>query len=222
MNEERGMASSDPLDDLLSKHDASLLKNRKNTLSVLKDAYSISVPGLIAKSMTDRLEQASGVEFHYGTPEPELRRLASWLFTTAGMKHDLLLKLTHAAWNRHGREDLRIAGLILANLNSTVMNDGPWGELSTIIRTVEPLEALLEVIEEIARSGACCPNDEMLGAWEKSSLIHHHLAILVLHVCNRREGVNNLTTVQKNILLNRPQGPELISRIAERMLDEAS
>ena len=216
------MASNDPLDDLLSKHNASLLKNRKKVLTVLKDAYSITVPGLIAKSMTDRLEQASGVEFHFGTPESELRRLASWLFTTAGMKHDILLNLAHAAWNRHGREDLRIAGLILANLNSDVMDDGPWSELSTIIGTVEPLEALLEVIEEIARSGASCPNDELLTKWSETSVIHHHLAILVLHVCNRRDGENILTPVQRNMLLNNPQGPELVSRIVERMLDKAS
>ena len=216
------MTSSDPLDDLLSKHDASLLRNKKKTLSVLKDAYSLSVPGLIAKSMTDRLEQASGVEFHYGTPEPELRRLASWLFTAAGMKHDILLNLAHAAWNRHGREDLRIAGLILANLNSAVMDDGPWSELSTIIGTVEPLEALLEVIEEIARSGTKCPSDEKLDDWGRTSVIHHHLAILVLHVYNRREGERNLTQIQRNLLLNHPQGPELVSRIVEKMLNDAS
>jgi len=216
------MASNDPLDDLLSKHDVSLLKSKKKALSVLEEAYSISVPGLIAKSMTDRLEQASAVEFHYGTPEPELRRLASWLFTMVGMKHDILLNLARAAWNRHGREDLRIAGLILANLNSTVMDDGPWGELSLIIGAVEPLEALLEVIEEIARSGAICPKDETLVDWSKTSIIHHHLAILVLHVCNRRGGIFDLSLVQRDLISNRPQGPELISRIVERMLDGAS
>lgn len=216
------MASNNPLDDLLSKHDVSLLKSKKKALSVLEEAYSISVPGLIAKSMIDRLEQASAVEFHYGTPEPELRRLASWLFTMAGMKHDILLNLARAAWNRHGREDLRIAGLILANLNSTVMDDGPWGELSLIIGAVEPLEALLEVIEEIARSGAICPKDETLVDWSKTSIIHHHLAILVLHVCNRRGRKFDLSLVQRDLISNRPQGPELISRIVERMLDGAS
>ncbi len=216
------MASNDPLDDLLSKYDISLLKSKKKTLSVLEEAYSISVPGLIAKSMTDRLEQASAVEFHYGTPEPELRRLASWLFTMAGMKHGILLNLARAAWNRHGREDLRIAGLILANLNLAVMDEGPWNELSLIIGAVEPLEALLEVIEEIARSGASCPDDETLVRWSKTSIIHHYLAILVLHVCNRRGGYTDLSSVQQDLISNRPPGPELVSRIVERMLDEAS
>ena len=216
------MTSSDPLDDLLSEYDISLLKNKKKALSLLEKAYSISVPGLIAKSMTDRLEQASGVQFHYGTPEPELRRLASWLFTTAGMKHEILLNLARAAWNRHGREDLRIAGLILANLNSEILDGGPWEELANIIGTVEPLEALLEVIEEISRSGEKCPSDDTFLKWSDSSIIHHHLAILVLNVCNRRDGRNNLSSKQREFITNHPQGPELVSRIVERMLDKAS
>ena len=216
------MASNDSLDDLLSEYDISLLKNKKKALSLLEEAYSISVPGLIAKSMTDRLEQASGVQFHYGTPEPELRRLASWLFTTAGMKHDLLLNLARAAWNRHGREDLRIAGLILANLNSEILDEGPWEELANIIGTVEPLEALLEVIEEISRAGVECPSDDIFLKWSDTSVIHHHLAILVLNVCNRRDGQNNLSSKQREFITNHPKGPELVSRLVERMLDKAS
>jgi len=44
----------------------------------------------------------------------------------------------------------------------------------------------------------------------------------VLNVCNRRDGQNNLSSKQREFITNHPKGPELVSRIVERMLDKAS
>ena len=78
------------------------------------------------------------------------------------------------------------------------------------------------MIEEIARSGAECPSDEVLMKWKETSVIHHHLAILILNVCNRRDGESSLSIEQQELLTNHPQGPELVSRLVVKMLDEAS
>jgi len=48
------------------------------------------------------------------------------------------------------------------------------------------------------------------------------LAILILNVCNRRDGENSLSIEQQELLTNHPQGPELVSRLVVKMLDEAS
>lgn len=216
------MSSNDPLDDLLSNYNSTVLKNTKKVLEILESAYELTVPGLIAKSMTDRLSQSSGVEFHYGTPESELRRMASWLFTIAGEDHVKLLRVAKAAWKRHGREDLRIAGLVIANLNHSILDNGPWQELANVVGRSEPLEALLEVIEEIARSGAKIPDDSVLEVWGNTSTILHHVALLTIRVCNRRDEVTKLSDVQKKIIQNRPPGPELLERIANGLLNSAS
>jgi len=216
------MASNDPLDDLLSVYDSSVLRNTKKVLRILEEAYVLTIPGLIAKSMTDRLSQSSGVEFHHGTPESELRRIASWLFTLAGEDHAALLKVARSAWKRHGREDLRIAGLIIANVNPSILSEGPWEELANLVGRSEPLEALLEVIEEIARSNAKTPADDVFERWRDSSPILHHMVLLILRVCNRRDGISELTETQKVIIQNIPHGPELMERIAEGLLNSAS
>lgn len=216
------MASYDPLDDLLSNYDTSLLNSTKKTLRVLKEAYTLTVPGLVAKSMTDRLAQAAGVRFHLGTPDPELQRLASWLFTIAAEDQPRLLRLTRKLWNRHGREDMRLAGLILANLDPTCMNESPWEELSSMVGKAEPLEALLEVVEEVSRAKVAIPSDSMLERYCTISTLHHHLAMLIINVCSRRDARKDLSLVQFRIVKSRPDGPELLDRIAERMLEHAS
>ena len=47
----------------------------------VREAYTYGVPGMITKSMTDRLAQSGHYTFHIGTPDPEMRRIASWMLT---------------------------------------------------------------------------------------------------------------------------------------------
>ena len=71
----------DPLDDYLSSIDKRSLKKPKLVLNHIRDAYPIGIPALSIKSTTDRIGLDAGYSFHLGTAEPELRRIASWIFT---------------------------------------------------------------------------------------------------------------------------------------------
>ena len=215
------MTSEDHLDDLLNQHAIGLLKKTGKCLGVLREAYTIGVPILIAKSMTDRLATSSGVAFHLGTPDPEMRRITSWLFTVSKNDYQLLLKLAKAAWKRHGREDMRLAGLILANINPDFLRDGVWGILAEMLQKTEPLEALLESIEEIARAGHQIPSDDELERFCYGTEILHHFAVLILVVCCRRDS-SELSETQKKIVRNRPSSTETMDRLATMILDEAS
>ena len=215
------MTSEDHLDDLLNKHGLRLLKKTDKCLDILREAYTIGVPILIAKSMTDRLATSSGVAFHLGTPDPEMRRIASWLFTVSKNDYRLLLKLAKAAWKRHGREDMRLAGLILANINPSFLKGGVWGIFAEMLQKAEPLEALLESIEELARAGHQVPSDEELEKFCHGAEILHHFAVLILVVCCRRGG-SGLSETQKKIVKSRPASTETMDRLARMVLDEAS
>lgn len=215
------MASDDHLDDLLNQHGPGLLKKTDKCLGILREAYTIGVPILIAKSMTDRLATSSGVAFHLGTPDPEMRRIASWLFTVSKNDYRLLLKLAKAAWKRHGREDMRLAGLILANINPDFLSAGVWSILAGMLQKTEPLEALLESIEELARAGHQIPSDDELEGYCHGAEILHHFAVLILVVCCRRDD-SELSETQKNIVKNRPPSTETMDRLAAMILDEAS
>ena len=68
------------LDDYLDSF-SSFPSRRGKRLSMLREAYTFGVPGIIAKSMTDRLAQSGHYTFHIGTPDPEMRRIVSWLLT---------------------------------------------------------------------------------------------------------------------------------------------
>ena len=215
------MASDDHLDDLLNQHGLKLLKKTDKCLDILREAYTIGVPILIAKSMTDRLATSSGVAFHLGTPDPEMRRIASWLFTVSKNDYRLLLKLAKAAWKRHGREDMRLAGLILANINPSFLKGGVWSVLAEMLQKTEPLEALLESIEELARAGHGIPSDAELEGFCDGPEILHHFAVLILVVCCRRDRVE-LSEGQKIIVKSRPASTETMDRLARMVLDEAS
>ncbi|MGY8702217.1 MAG: hypothetical protein ACKVHH_05860 [Candidatus Poseidoniales archaeon] len=215
------MTSEDHLDDLLNQHGIGLLKKTGKCLDILREAYTIGVPILIVKSMTDRLATSSGVAFHLGTPDPEMRRIASWLFTVSKNDYPLLLKLAKAAWKRHGREDMRLAGLILANINPGYLKEGVWSILAEMLQKTEPLEALLESIEELARAGHQIPSDDELEKFCYGPEILHHFAFLILVVCCRREG-RELSETQKKIVEDRPSSTETMDRLAAMILDEAS
>ena len=47
-------------------------------------------------------------------------------------------------WKRNGREDLKLAGLLIANTEGD-----PWSKFLGLLRKREPVEVLLEVAEEI-------------------------------------------------------------------------
>ncbi len=115
------MSKTDPLDDWLSTQPTKVHRRANRLMSVVRDAYPIGVPALIVKSQTDRLGDSGGYAFHLGTPDDVLRRICSWLLTHG--EERVLLDLVHELWTRHGREDIALAALLLANLQTI---DNVW------------------------------------------------------------------------------------------------
>ena len=138
--------------------------------NVVRAAYPIGVPALIMKSSTDRFGEAAGYSFHLGTPDENLRRITSWLLTNAGSGQKTLVKFIRRLWKRHGREDVALAALLLANLDHKSLGTDPWTILASNISRKEPAEALLLTIEEVLRAGKSIPSDAQLLTW--LSLIH--------------------------------------------------
>ena len=141
------MTKTDPLDDWLSAQPAKVHRRSKRLLDVIREAYPIGVPALIVKSQTDRLGDAGGYSFHLGTPDDVLRRICSWLLTHG--EDRVLLELIQGLWRRNGREDVALAALLLANLQ-TIGN--VWIHLGNVIGNSSTSEALLISIEESLRA----------------------------------------------------------------------
>ena len=139
------------LDEFLESQSKRVHKSHKKLARVVREAYPIGVPALIMKSSTDRLGASAGYAFHLGTPDDILRRIASWLITNSKSNQDVLWRLMRELWSRHGREDVALSALLLANLDHRAAGTDPWGLLSSLINSKEPADALLLSIEEVLR-----------------------------------------------------------------------
>ncbi len=213
------MESGDPLDDWLSSQPDKVHRKSKSLMSVIREAYPIGVPALIIKSQTDRLAEAGGYAFHLGTPDDVLRRICSWLLTNG---HDNVLeKLIGDLWERHGREDVAIAALLLANVQS-IDDEKAWNILSRIMGDSEPADALLLVIEELFRAKRTGPTHEVLLTWYRRGEIHSHLALLVQHAAWIRGGREKIGDEWSELIqgVNCPDGDSLITRIRGQLLSE--
>ena len=159
------MTQTEALDEFLESQSARIHHSDRRLSKMVREAYPIGVPALIMKSSTDRLGESAGYEFHLGTPDELLRRLASWLLTGAGADQRALLRLVDRLWTRHGREDVALSALLLANLDHASLGSDPWQVLVSSIRDSEPAEALLLSIEELLRAGREVPSNEVLIGW---------------------------------------------------------
>ena len=204
---------SDALDDILSQFQKKSFKKSKKLLSHLELAYTVGVPPLMVVPMTDLLREASGHAFHIGTPDPEMRRIASWIFTTIGDNRTQMRSIIEALWRRRGREDLKLVGLLLANIDTRSLGNNPWEVFFNLIseRTSMSLEVVLEIGEEIARAGNPVPNDDILEKWAMDGKVAHQCTVLLLSL--RREG-----KFPRGLISSAPEGGELFERIRSRLL----
>ncbi len=106
----------DSLDELFDKG----MPSGKKSLKFLKTAYDCGAQTLVNRSLTDKLLQNSGLKFHIGTDDPTMRRIASWLLTNHKESIDSLIPLL---WKRRGREDIKLIGLLIANIEGDA-----WGK----------------------------------------------------------------------------------------------
>lgn len=190
---------SDQLDDILSEK---LPKGRKE-LIFLKTAYSIGVEALVNRSITDKLLIDSGHAFHIGTTDPQMRRIASWLLTNY---EERIPGLIPKLWKRNGREDLKLVGLLIANTEGN-----PWAKFLRLLRKREPVEVLLEIAEEIKRSGREIPLTEKMNKWCSKSAIHHQTCMLIASL--------NPNPEYFELIRSAPKGGELFERIRKRALE---
>jgi len=170
------------------------------------------------KSSTDRFGEAAGYSFHLGTPDENLRRIASWLLTNAGGEQKVLVKLVSRLWKRHGREDIALAALLLANLDHKSLGTDSWTMLAANISRKEPAEALLLTIEEVLRAGKSIPSDELLLTWCKGRTIDGHLAVLVIHAATMRGERVSSEVAEAIQLVSVPPGDSLLGRIKARIV----
>ncbi len=210
--------ANDPLDEYFDSTSRRVHYSPRKLTNVVRAAYPIGVPALIMKSSTDRFGEAAGYSFHLGTPDENLRRIASWLLTNASNNQNTLVKLIRRLWKRHGREDVALAALLLANLDHKTLGTEPWTILASNISRKEPAEALLLTIEEVLRAGKSIPSDELLLTWCKGRTIDGHLAVLVIHAASMRGERISVEVAEAIQLVSVPPGDSLLGRIKARIV----
>ena len=208
----------DPLDEYFDSTSRRVHSSPRKLAKVVRAAYPIGVPALIMKSSTDRFGEAAGYSFHLGTPDENLRRIASWLLTNAGGEQKVLVKLVSRLWKRHGREDIALSALLLANLDHISLGTDSWTMLASNISRKEPAEALLLTIEEVLRAGKSIPSDELLLTWCKGRTIDGHLAVLVIHAATMRGELVSSEVAEAIQLVSVPPGDSLLGRIKARIV----
>ena len=210
--------ANDPLDEYFDSTSHRVHSSPRKLAKVVRAAYPIGVPALIMKSSTDRFGEAAGYSFHLGTPDENLRRIASWLLTNAGGEQKALVKLIRRLWKRHGREDVALAALLLANLDHKSLGTDPWTILASNTSRKEPAEALLLTIEEVLRAGKSIPSDKQLLTWCKGRTIDGHLAVLVIHAATMRGERVSSEVAEAIQLVSVPPGDSLLGRIKARIV----
>ena len=210
------MTKGDPLDDWLSSQSAKVHRRPKRLMDVIREAYPIGVPAFIVKTQTDRLGSSGGYAFHLGTPDEVLRRICSWLLTNG--EQAVLAQVVGLLWKRHGREDVALAALLLANLQDGVE---VWARLADVIEGTSTAEALLLSIEECFRAEHEPPSEELLISWCSTSAAHAHLALLTQHASWVRSDRPELSSSLKGALqaIPYPDGDSLLGRVRDQMLD---
>ena len=202
------------LDDWLEGRPSSVLKSKRTCLRFLKNAYTVCVGDFANKPRTDVTMLEGGFRFHIGTPLPDLRQIASWMITHAPRQRTLA-KLIPALWKRHGREDLSVAGILLANIEPSEIGQEPWMAFIHLLQRREPLLVVLEVAEELVRAGQAVPDDAWLEAAAAQSPHWHQYCVLFLSL--RRTEVNCRPLIE-----SAPKGGEMFERIRSRLLASES
>ena len=207
------------LDDFLGSIPVRKSRSARALPAILREAYTYNVPALIMKSSTDRLSRDGGYSFFLGTPDDAMRRIASWLITRNSDAPENLAALIRPLWERHGREDIAMCALLLANIDHARTETSPWKLLEESLMPYEPVEGLLLCVEEILRSGRQPPSEDQINAWLHSDGVLPTLALLCIHASMMKGRIP--TEKERKILrkMDELDTSELTSRIRIRILD---
>lgn len=168
------------LESFLEEKNGIKLSSTRKVLSILKEAYSEGLPGLMARPQMDHLTQTGAFTFQIGTPDPEMRIIASWLISKQGNNHRSMKRLLRKLWIRGGREDKVLAGLLLANSGRSELNEDPWIVLVQLFSKKESIELLLDIGEEMMRGGHELPNEKWFVEMAGVSSIWHQYSIIFI------------------------------------------
>lgn len=199
------------LDDWLGQQLERNIRSKRRLLRFFLDAYKVCVPDYINRPKTDLTSAQNEFTFHLGSPLSDLRTVASWVLTHHPRRRSVA-KCIPALWKRHGREDLTMAGLLLANVGSEALGEDPWIAFIHLLQRREPLMIVLEVAEELVRAGHPVPEDEWLLAAGEQSPSWHQFCLLFL-------SLRKHTSPKIRAFIQRaPPGGELFERIRLRLL----
>ena len=213
------MSSGNNLDEFLNNQPKNVHSSDRVLANLVRNAYPIGVPALIMKSSTDRMMISSGYSFILGTPDEFLRILASWLITEAGNTHRVLLKLIKRLWKRHGREDVALAAILLANIDHKGMGTNPWEILENSIHPVESVDSLLLNIEELFRAKRRPPREDLILKWINGRKIEQHLSIIVTYSGKIHGYDFSKELIEKIILIEIPSGDSILTRIKGKLVE---
>jgi len=213
------MSSGNNLDEFLNSQSKNIHSSDRALANLVRNAYPIGVPALIMKSSTDRMMVSSGYSFILGTPDELLRNLASWLITEAGNTHRVLLKLISRLWKRHGREDIALAAILLANIDHKGMGTNPWEILEDSIHPVESVDSLLLNIEELFRAKREPPREDLILKWINGRKIEQHLSIIVTYSGKIHGHEFSKELIEKIILIEIPSGDSILTRIKSKLVE---
>jgi len=213
------MSSGNNLDEFLNNQPKNVHSSDRVLANLVRNAYPIGVPALIMKSSTDRMMISSGYSFILGTPDELLRSLASWLITEAGNTHRVLLKLIKRLWKRHGREDVALAAILLANIDHKGMGTNPWEILEDSIHPVESVDSLLLNIEELFRAKRRPPREDLILKWINGRKIEQHLSIIVTYSGKIHGYDFSKELIEKIILIEIPSGDSILTRIKGKLVE---
>jgi len=168
---------------------------------------------MMVKPTSDLLAHDGGFSFNIGCPDPELRRIASWMLTNCKNRRKLA-KIIPALWKRHGYEDLKMVGILISNLSSEDLSEEPWMAFIHLLQKQESLDIILDISEEIMRGGHPVPEDSWILEMAKQSKLWHQTAVIFCSLSKR-----NIANCKEMIELA-PAGGELFERIRSRTLSE--
>ena len=213
------MSSENNLDEFLNNQSKKIHSSDRALAKLVRNAYPIGVPALIMKSSTDRMMVESGYSFILGTPDELLRSLASWLITEAGNTHRVLLKLIKRLWKRHGREDVALASILLANIDHKGMGTNPWKILEDAIHSVESIDSLLLNIEELYRAKRLPPSEELILKWINGRKIDQHLSLIVIYSGKIHQHDFSEELMEKVASIEIPSGDSILTRIKSNLIE---
>ena len=213
------MSSGNNLDEFLNSQSKNVHSSDRALANLVRNAYPIGVPALIMKSSTDRMMMSSGYSFILGTPDELLRNLASWLITEAGNTHRVLLKLIRRLWKRHGREDIALAAILLANIDHKGMGTNPWEILEDSIHPVESVDSLLLNIEELFRAKRQPPSKELILKWKNRRKIDQHLSLMVIYSGRIHGHDFSEELIREVSSIEIPPGDSILTRIKSNLVE---